>query len=141
MKKFLIPVLFIASFSLQAATALSTYQDVMNHFDAGESLKLQVKLDQCDGASALSSGILFTVNVDPAMNLRSTLKFSTTHFTRNNPKHRGESIYEYTVFQLSDDNKLRITTQTDDPNSYQALDSEMTFNCEMGKAAVFYASN
>ncbi|WP_367607644.1 VirK family protein [Legionella sp. W05-934-2] len=140
MKKFLMPVLLMSSFCVHSATALSNYQEVIHHFEAGEALKLQVKLDQCEGPTTLLTDILFTVDVNPAMKVRSTLKFSTTHFTRNNPKHPGQSIYEYLVYNLGDDNVLHITAQTIYPNNYEKIDSDMKFSCEMGKAAVFYAS-
>lgn len=139
MKRLLMPALLMASLSLHAADKLTSYQEVDNHFKAGNSLKLLVNLGWCEGAELKGAGIDFTVDANPVMKVNSDYKFSTTHYTRNNPKHRGLSVIEHIRYILSNDDRIHITAHTLDANTHQLLDPELNFVCELGVSAAFYS--
>lgn len=141
MKKQIISALLLSSSALYAANPLYNYNEVLNHFEAGDSLKLKVVLDNCHAPAFLGSGIEFTIDANPIMKLGSSLKFSHTHHTRNHPKHRGESVLEYLQYALGDDNRLYVSVQTLDVKTHQPLDPEMKFSCDLGKAALFFSNH
>lgn len=123
------------------ARELKNFEELKSAIQNGNNINIVVTLGQCQPAHIESDPIVVTAALKPTafMIIKNQILTSDLHFTRNNPKYPGVSLYEYVTYRFKNDNQLTLESETLKAINYVPLQKTHEVSCPIGTAARLFS--
>lgn len=139
-KKFLCFLSALITFSAHA-DELKNFNELKSSIYNGKKINIVVLLDQCKSTENSSNSIAMsgTFSPDAFMISKDQILASDLHFTRNSPGYKNQSVFEFTTYRFSTDNKVTLLVQTLKATNYSPLGKERILNCSVTSSVKLFS--
>lgn len=142
MKKKWLCLLF-ALFTFSAyASELKNFDELKSAIQRGESINVVTFVNECQSDKDRPHTVTMAGTLVPTsfMIINDKIVTSDLHFTRNNPKYKDKSIFEFITYTFRNDQHMVLRSQSLEAGNYSPLDKERELICAIGSSVKLFST-